>query len=110
MISKDIGVSEDGSEPLGQSLRLSGTGTVYDDFTWNAPATATSGSVNTGQTFSQQNQDAAPHVESTSPANGATNFPTTANLTVTFTEPVNVTDPWFTLICSVSGSVTAVVS
>jgi hypothetical protein len=51
MLSVDIGVSETGSEPLGQSLQLTGTGTTYSDFTWNAPAAATFGACNTGQTF-----------------------------------------------------------
>ena len=51
MTSTDIGVSENGTEPLGQSLRLSGTGQFYEDFTWSAPATATFGAVNTGQNF-----------------------------------------------------------
>lgn len=51
MTSTDIGVSENGSEPLGQSLQLRGTGTVYADFTWSAPATATFGALNTGQSF-----------------------------------------------------------
>ena len=51
MTSTSIGVSESGSEPLGQSLRLSGTGMVYADFVWQSPATATFGAVNTGQTF-----------------------------------------------------------
>lgn len=51
MLSTDIGVSENGSEPLGQSLRLSGTGQVYEDFTWNSPAAASFGAVNTGQNF-----------------------------------------------------------
>ena len=51
MLSTDIGVGENGSEPVGQSLRLSGTGQFYEDFTWNSPATATFGSVNTGQNF-----------------------------------------------------------
>ncbi|HZI61163.1 MAG TPA: hypothetical protein VFD62_10640, partial [Pyrinomonadaceae bacterium] len=51
MLSVDIGVSENGSEPLGQSLRLTGTGQVYEDFTWNAPAAATFGAINTGQNF-----------------------------------------------------------
>ena len=51
MTSTDIGVSENGTEPLGQSLRLSGTGQFYEDFTWNSPATASFGSVNTGQNF-----------------------------------------------------------
>lgn len=49
--STDIGVSEAGSEPLGQSLRLTGSGDSYSDFTWAGPAVATSGAINTGQTF-----------------------------------------------------------
>jgi predicted extracellular nuclease len=51
MLSTDIGVSENGTEPVGQSLRLSGTGQSYENFTWNGPATASFGAVNTGQTF-----------------------------------------------------------
>ena len=49
--------------------------------------------------------DAAPAVASTFPANGATNFPVGANLSITFSEPVNVTSTWFTLVCSTSGNV-----
>ena len=49
--------------------------------------------------------DAAPEVASTFPVNGATNFPIGANLTVTFSEPVNVSASWFTLACSTSGTV-----
>ncbi|GAB4454291.1 MAG: hypothetical protein OHK0041_18560 [Anaerolineales bacterium] len=52
-------------------------------------------------------QDAAPEVASTFPIDGSTNFPIDANLTVTFSEPVNVTDPWFDLSCSSSGTVSA---
>jgi hypothetical protein len=47
--------------------------------------------------------DFAPEVVDTFPKNGATEFPVNANLTVTFSEPVNVTGSWFTLNCSVSG-------
>ncbi len=49
--------------------------------------------------------DAAPAVASTFPTNGATDFPIGSNLTVTFSEPVNVTPAWFTLGCSTSGNV-----
>ncbi len=49
--------------------------------------------------------DAAPEVAGTFPVNGATDFPINANLSVTFSEPVNVTSSWFTLACSVSGNV-----
>ncbi|MBS1115621.1 MAG: uncharacterized protein H6Q87_5 [candidate division NC10 bacterium] len=51
--------------------------------------------------------DAAPEVTSTFPVNGATDFPVSANLSVTFSEPVNVTASWFTLTCSLSGNVAA---
>jgi hypothetical protein len=49
--------------------------------------------------------DAAPEVSDTFPDDGATDFPINANLTVTFSEPVNVTTTpsWFQLDCSVSG-------
>jgi predicted extracellular nuclease len=49
--------------------------------------------------------DFAPEVVDTFPDNGATDFPINANLSVTFSEPVNVTSSWFTLTCSVSGNV-----
>ena len=47
----DIGVSEPSTTPVGDSLQLTGTGTVYEDFTWAGPSANTSGAVNTGQTF-----------------------------------------------------------
>lgn len=56
MMSTDIGVAESGNTPVGQSLQLSGTGSVYADFTWQAPAAETPGDPNTGQTL----QAAAP--------------------------------------------------
>ena len=51
MTSTDIGVAESSSTPVGYSLQLSGTGLVYEDFTWNAAAPNSFGAVNTGQTF-----------------------------------------------------------
>jgi predicted extracellular nuclease len=51
LTSTDIGVSEAGSEPVGQSLQLRGTGTTYTDFVWAAAATSTFGAPNTEQTF-----------------------------------------------------------
>lgn len=51
MMSIDIGVSEIGSEPLGWSLQLQGTGNKYSDFTWTGPITNTYNAVNTNQTF-----------------------------------------------------------
>lgn len=58
----------------------------------------------------QNSVDPAPAVSSTFPTNGATNFPINGNLTVNFSEPVNVTSSWFTLVCSVSGNVSTTFS
>ncbi|MGM0386267.1 MAG: Ig-like domain-containing protein, partial [Actinomycetota bacterium] len=54
--------------------------------------------------------DAAPEVTSTVPANGATDVALDADLTVTFSEPVDVTGAWFTLSCTTSGTVPATVT
>lgn len=51
MTCTDIGVSENGSGAVGNSLRLTGSGTTYSAFTWQAEAPNTFGAVNTDQTF-----------------------------------------------------------
>ena len=51
MLSTDIGVSEPGTTPIGNSLQLLGTGTMGGDFTWATTQPSTFGAVNTGQTF-----------------------------------------------------------
>lgn len=51
LTSTDIGVNEPGSDPVGLSLQLTGSGTVAADFTWTAPAAQTPGAANNGQTF-----------------------------------------------------------
>jgi 2',3'-cyclic-nucleotide 2'-phosphodiesterase (5'-nucleotidase family) len=51
MVSTDIGVSETYTTPVGYSLQLSGTGTTYEEFTWQGAAADSFGSVNSGQTF-----------------------------------------------------------
>lgn len=104
MLSVDIGVSENGSEPLGQSLRLAGTGQLYEDFTWNAPAAATFGAVNTGQNFGAG--DAAPTVLNTSPTNGAVNIAADTNISITFSESVNATSSAFVIECPTGSPVT----
>jgi hypothetical protein len=50
LLSSDIGVSEPGNVE-GQSLQLTGTGTVYTDFTWAPQAASTYNAFNNGQTF-----------------------------------------------------------
>jgi hypothetical protein len=47
--STNVGVAEAGTELAGMSLSLTGTGNLYTNFAWQAPATATAGSLNTGQ-------------------------------------------------------------
>ncbi|TQV73830.1 PKD domain-containing protein [Aliikangiella marina] len=51
LTSTDIGVSETSSTPAGDSLQLVGQGSTYGDFTWQAPANASPGLINSGQTF-----------------------------------------------------------
>lgn len=54
--------------------------------------------------------DAAPSVASTVPANGGSGVALNTNITITFSEPVNVTGAWFSLTCSLSGAHTAAVT
>ena len=48
--------------------------------------------------------EAAPSVASSTPANGATGVATTANVDVTFSEPVTVSDAAFAISCGTSGA------
>lgn len=54
--------------------------------------------------------DAAPAVLSTSPANAAGDVATNANITINFSEAVNVGSAWYSLSCTGSGVKTALVS
>ncbi len=54
--------------------------------------------------------DAAPFVCNTVPANGAVGVALNANITVNFSEPVNVSDTWYNITCTLSGPHTAVVT
>ena len=51
MVCTDIAVTESSSTPVGSSLQLGGAGVEYEDFTWEAEATATFGDVNGNQAF-----------------------------------------------------------
>ena len=102
MTSIDIGVSEDGTGPVTSSLALIGTGSTYQDFTWGTATAASFGACNTGQTFTG-GVDNAPSVQSTTPTDGATGVAISTNVTLTFSEPVSVSGPWFEIMCSVSG-------
>lgn len=103
--STNLSVSETGSDPAGRSLRLAGTGTGSASFTWQAPATATFGACNTGQTFTTTPPNTPPSVTGTTPTGGTTNFPAAGNLGATFSESVSAAAGAFTLSCATSGNV-----
>ena len=75
------------------------------DFTIAAPSPRNSASA--ADTCGSDN---APSLVSSVPSNGATDVATGSSISLTFSEPVNVTDPWFTIQCVVSGSHSATVS
>lgn len=54
--------------------------------------------------------DTAPTVTGTTPADGATGVPVDSTATITFSEPVNVSQGWATIVCDTSGAHTAVAS
>lgn len=51
MASTQVPQSETGATPAGYSLQLSGSGSQYSDFTWQAPRAHSFGSCNDGQSF-----------------------------------------------------------
>jgi predicted extracellular nuclease len=53
LTSTDIGVFQNGAEAIGLSLQLTGAGTIYEDFTWQAPADDSPGTLNAGQSFGE---------------------------------------------------------
>jgi len=98
MTSTDIGVEQANNTPIGLSLQLGGEGNVYGDFAWADSATATFGTCNNDQSFGEPG-NAAPRVVDTFPAQGSSDFPYAAPLTVTFSEPVTARPGAFTLDC-----------
>jgi hypothetical protein len=51
LTSVDIGVSESGSGPIGNSLQLAGVGSQSPDFLWQPEGVSSFGAINAGQTF-----------------------------------------------------------
>jgi predicted extracellular nuclease len=83
---------------------------VFDpSIEWEGFATDTFGGLGT-HTTNCSVADVAPTVSSSYPTDGATGIPVATDLSITFSEPVNVVDPWYTLSCSLSGAHTASVS
>ena len=54
--------------------------------------------------------DVAPTVASTTPASGATSVAANANISITFSEPVNVIGDWFSIVCATTVGHLAAVS
>jgi len=54
--------------------------------------------------------DVAPVVMTTSPADDAMGVGVDSDIVITFSEPVTVTEPWVSVVCSTSGTVTTVIS
>ena len=52
--ANDIGVSQSNSTSSDDSLQKTGTGTTSSDFTWTGPVAKTKGTVNSGQSFSNE--------------------------------------------------------
>lgn len=100
--STNLSVSETGSDAAGRSLQLGGSGGLAN-FTWRAAATQTFGTCNNSQSFTAPNP--APTVTSTTPVNGAADFPAAGNLGITFSEAVTASSGAFTLSCATSGDV-----
>src|SRR5688572_7772664 len=100
----------------GGATTQGGTVTLNADgsFLYNPPAgfegsdtfsyTATNGLIPDDTATVTITVDAAPTVASTTPTNGATNQALNTNITVTFSEPVNVTGNWFQISCATSGT------
>ncbi|MDW3194764.1 MAG: T9SS type A sorting domain-containing protein [Cytophagales bacterium] len=59
LTSEDIGISETGSTPVGESLQLTGAGTAFADFTWTI-AVSTYNALNDGQSFGSGGPDPDP--------------------------------------------------
>ena len=51
LTSTDVGVAESSSTPVGFSLQLTGTGTMFEDFVFSSPADDSPGAINAGQSF-----------------------------------------------------------
>ena len=101
LTSTQISVQEDESTAAGTSLQLTGTGRVYQDFSWASSAAQTFGAINTGQTITAAAADLAPDVVSTAPQDMASSVDQAAAVVITFSEPVFVNTSSFNISCGV---------
>lgn len=99
VLGTDIGVTEPGNGPVGESLQLVGTGALFADFTFAPSMPNTFGAVNTGQTFVGGATDLPPLVVAVTPQNGDFEVAPDVSISVEFSEPVDVAPGAFTLAC-----------
>ncbi|MFN8386340.1 MAG: ExeM/NucH family extracellular endonuclease [Anaerolineales bacterium] len=107
VLSTDIGVSENGSGAVGNSLQLTGSGDNYGDFTWAAEQANTFGNPNTGQTFVVAGPTNPFGSGSATPSNVPPGDPSL--LAVTVTPGTNPASTGLTVTCdlsSIGGSAT----
>jgi len=88
---------------------LNGADAFDPSFEWEGFATDTFGGLGS-HTANCNPADTAPTVTSSYPTDGATGIPLNADMSITFSEPVNVASSWYTLTCSVSSDHVGTVS
>lgn len=110
LTSTDIGVAQTSDTPLGSSLQLTGTGSLYRDFAWIADVPASFGAINVGQLFQGAPVEAAPRLVGSVPADGTRGIPVDGSIELQFSEPVTVAKGGFVLICSTDREVALDVS
>ena len=116
LLANDGGVPAPAVTPAIAATAQGGSVTVNADgsFTYTPPAGFVSppidtfsytitNSAGTSSATASLTVDARPAVDSSVPASGATNLAADANISVTFSEPVNLVGIWFRIDCTTSG-------
>lgn len=82
--STDVGVAESGSTLATESLQLTGTGSVYNNFAWSGPSQASLGNLNAGQAIGA-GANIAPEITNivASPEDATSTDVVTVNATIT---------------------------
>src|SRR6185369_9113184 len=117
VLTNDTGIPAPTAAPIaGGATAQGGTVTLNADgsFTYNPPTgfegndsftyTATNGLTPNDTALVTLNVDAPPSVTNTTPANGATEIAQNTDLTITFSEAVDVTGDWFQISCTQTGT------
>lgn len=99
LTSTNLGITQSGTEPVGSSIQLQGSGATYQDFNWiETEGSNTFGAINVNQSLTAG--DAAPSVSAVAPANGASDVAVDSAINVTFSEAVNAASGAFSLSCN----------